>query len=107
MNGNTDGFTTLQQMLDEEGWTDVGAGEAMSESKPGQPVCHTNHAANESRIDYVYASRLHMPAITKCNVEREDTSPTRKSPRIKAKVSNMARSFKTVRNTPKFSTLFE
>ena len=106
VDGTTDAFPTVKLMLGGEGWTDVGACEAVCESKPEQRTCHTNHAPKKSRIDYLFANRLLMPATPKFGVDNEDTFPSHKPPGVKAKVTQMSRSLRTVGNT-NFSTLFE
>ena len=42
----------------------------------GQPTCHTNAQARETRIDYLLANAQLMLAITKCHVDKTSCFPT-------------------------------
>ena len=51
LNGSVEAFPTMQAMLSEKGWTDLGMASSLCEGKPGQPTCQTKDTAKESRID--------------------------------------------------------
>ena len=69
LNGSIDAFPTLQGMLKEQGWHDVGMADDKCEGRPGQPTCHTNEGSRETRIDYIFANSQLMQAIRKCHVD--------------------------------------
>ncbi len=60
----------------EQEWIDVGMAEDKCEGGVGQPTCHTNAQARETRIDYMIANAQLMFAITKCRVDNTSCFPT-------------------------------
>ena len=76
LNGSINAFPTLESMLADHEWVDVGMAEDKCEGKPGQPTCHTNAEARETRIDYLIANAQLMLAISKCWVDNTSCFPT-------------------------------
>ena len=74
LNGSTDAFPTINAMIKEQGWADIGLVNTICDAKPGQPTCHTNEGTRETRIDYFFASDRLTPAITACRVGQSGVS---------------------------------
>ena len=69
LNGPIEAFPSLQAMLRDQGWFDVGAADDKCGGTPRQPTCHTNEGARETRISYLIANAFLMPAIERCGVD--------------------------------------
>ena len=76
LNGATDVFPTLREMLAKHEWFDVGNAEDKCRGQAGQPTCHTNQDARETSIDYLFANSQLMDAITVCEVDNTSAFPT-------------------------------
>ena len=84
-------FPTLKDVLAKHEWSDVGMAEDKCQGKPGQPTCHVNAKARETRIDYLIANPQLMSAITKCEVDNTSTYPTHRPVRIEIEISKLER----------------
>ena len=45
LNGPTDAFPTINAMIKEQGWTDIGMDNTKCDGEPGQPTCQTNEVS--------------------------------------------------------------
>jgi hypothetical protein len=106
-NGTVEAFPTLQAMLEEEGWTDVGNSEAICKGKRARNTCHTNAKSNESRIDYIIANDRLTPAIKACWVDQQADLPTHKPLAIEVDVKEMKRVTRMLAKPTDFAELFE
>ena len=70
LNGTVDAFQTLQTMLSEKDWTDLGMASNLCEGRLGQAACQTKDMAKESRIDYLFANEWLYPAVTSRKVDQ-------------------------------------
>ena len=75
-NAKIEALPTLEGMLKEQGWTDVGNNSGLCQGKPGQATCQSNDKAKESRIDYVIANDYLTPSIKRCCVGEAGDFPT-------------------------------
>ena len=70
------------EMIQEEGWSDIGANYDKCLGQPNQPTCHTNPSAQETRIDYCIANATLAPSIIKMEVDRNANFPTHRPIRV-------------------------
>ncbi len=85
VNGDGEIFESLADMIQNEGWTDLGAkadilpagGIAM------QPTCHANAGAKETRRDYIFANEYLFPAVDGFRVQVSDDFPTHKPVQVR------------------------
>ena len=64
---------------------------AACSGKTGQPICHPNASANESRMDFFFLNPILAQALESCEVEAKDIipSPTQKPLIIALRVSEI------------------
>jgi exonuclease III len=89
LNARTEALSTLQLMLDEEGWTDIGKDPRFCEGEIEQYTCHANVGVKESRIDYFITNQHLTPAVRKYRVVQEGKFPTHKPIRITIATNKM------------------
>ena len=53
LNAAIDSLPTLQAMIREQGWTDLGNRSGLCNGMQGQATCQSNGTVRESRIDYI------------------------------------------------------
>ena len=98
LNGSIDAFPTLQGMLKEQGWHDVGMADDKCEGRPGQPTCHTNEGSRETGIDYIFANSQLMQAIRKCHVDNTSGFLTHRPLTIEIVIGKLERTTKKVKH---------
>ena len=98
---------TFITMLSEEGWTDVGIAENVCGGKPGQPTCHTNEAAKEGRIDYIFSKQWLLPAIVACEVDQCSNYPTQRPLIIEINVEKIAKVTRELRKMTDYAKMLE
>ena len=72
INGETEDFTTLQEMLKEEGWTDTATIASTWGGINKQPTCHASSKAKQTRRNYISVNRYLLPAIGGMRVQNSD-----------------------------------
>ena len=107
LNATIEALPTLEAMLKEQGWTDVGNHSGLCRGKPGQATCHTNGKAKESRIDYIIANDYLTPSIKQCWVEEAGGFPTHRPLLIEIYVKTMLRTTNQLIKPTNFAELFE
>ena len=107
LNGTIDAFSTMQGMLKEKGWTDIGNDSAKCHGKPGQPTCQSNGEVKESRIDYCFANDRLTPAITSCVVDQSGDFPTHRSLLIEINTVELENVTRQLQRPTNFAKLFE
>ena len=90
INGDLDIFHTIQDMLKEEGWSDLGGDQRLCGAKVNQPTCQVTAAAKETRRDYVLVNEALYPAVEAVRVHQCDTFCTHKPLQIKIATKDIA-----------------
>ena len=106
-NATAEALPTLDSMLKEEGWTDVGDDHKICKGNPGQNTCHTNAMAKESRISFFISNQCLTPAIKHFSVEQNANYPTHKPIRIKVATSELKTVTNQLRKPTNYATLFQ
>ena len=107
LNATVDALPTLQGMLKEQGWTDVGNHAGICGGRPGQPTCQSNDKAKESRIDYILTNAQLTLAVKRCWVEQSGISPTHRPLLVDINVKRMQRATNELVRPTSFAELFE
>ena len=94
-------------MLAKHEWFDVGIAEDKRRGKAGQPTCHTNADARETRIDYLIANCQLMAAITRCEVDNTSSFPTHRPLSIEIETDKLERETTRLQKPTNFAELFE
>ena len=71
LNGDPNDFKTLSDMLDHEGWTDIGAQAHIWNQPRNHPTCRAPNSETATRRDYVFANGLALQLITDFKVEEQ------------------------------------
>jgi hypothetical protein len=106
-NGTVEAFNTLQGMLKEQGWTDVGNDKAKCKGTPGQATCQSNGDAKESRIDYCITNDRLTPAVISCAVDQSGDLPTHRSLFIEINTEELEKTTRELQKPTNFAKLFE
>ena len=72
LNGTTETFATVSDMLTDQGWTDAGMDSKACKGKTRQHTCHANEKARESRIEYKFPNPWLAPALEECEADQEE-----------------------------------
>ena len=100
-------FPTIEAMIAEEGWTDIGNDTTKCGGKPGQFTCHANDGVQESRIDYIIANDRLTPAITSCRVDNDADYPTHRPIIIEVETKKLETETKQLQQPTNFAMMFE
>jgi hypothetical protein len=107
LNGCLDALPTIIDMIKEEGWTDVGNDAAKCRGCHGQPTCHANAEAKESRIDFVITNDRMTPAVTLCFVDNDADYPTHRPVVFDVATNKLETTTKELIKPTDFAVLFE
>lgn len=107
LNGPTEAFPSLQAMLRDQGWFDVGAAEDKCGGEPGQPTCHTNEGARETKISYLIANAVLMPAIERCGVDQTSSFPTHRPLSIEVNIDKVVKMANKLQRPTNSAGMFE
>jgi len=108
LNGATEVFPSLQAMLKDQGWHDVGNVEdKCCKGKAGQATCHTNEGARGTRIDYFFANSILMPAISLCDVDHTSSFSTHRPLRIEVNTEKLDVVANQLHKPTNYAELFE
>ena len=107
LNATIDALPTLEGMLKEQGWTDVGNHPGICQGKVGQPTCQSSEKAKESRIDYIITNEYLTPSIKRCWVEQAGDFPTHRPLLIEVSVKRMQRTTNQLIKPTNFAEMFE
>ena len=107
INGEIRSFPTLDIMIREMVWTDVGDDAAKCKGRQGQPTCHNNHAAKGTRIDVFIANEYLSPAVKTCIVDQLDQFPTHRPIVVEIATERMQKVTTEIVKPTNFATLSE
>ena len=74
---------SLRTMVEEEGWTDLGAVVSIWGKQDAEPTCQVHAGAKPTRTDFVVANQLMLPAVADFRVHRSDEFPTHAPVQVK------------------------
>jgi exonuclease III len=107
LNASIDALPTLQHMLSQMGWTDVGNHQGICKGRHGKPTCQSNAGVKESRIDYMITNEDLTPCIERCWVDQCGTFPTHRPLSIEINVRKLSRQMRTLVKPTNFAEMFE
>ena len=107
VNAKVEDLPTLHDMIRKEGWTDAGNDGRMCKGNPGQPTCHANATAKESRIDLFVTNEYLTPAVTSFHIDHSAKYPTHKPIRLRIATSKLTTVTNQLRKPTNFATLFQ
>ena len=110
LNATVDALPTLEGMLREQGWTDVGNHAGLCSGRPAQATCATcqsNETVKESRIDYIIANSYLTPSIKQCCVDQAGAYPSHRPRMVEIYVKKLQRVVNKLNKPTDFSELFD
>ena len=75
--------------------------------RAGQPTCHANEGARETRISYLIAKSVLMPAIQRCGVDQTSSFPTHRPLILEVNTDRVERVAKTLQTPTNSAEMFE
>ena len=105
LNGDTQNFGALSEMLLKQGWVDAGMDPKACKQGVGMPTCHTNGEAKESRIDFIFLNPQLAPALEDCMVDMEDLIKTHRPLIVKLRMGRIQTTARTLEKTTDYSEL--
>ena len=100
-------LSTLEAMLAEEGWTDIGNDDKATRGNTDQHTCHANAGVKESRIDFIITNEHLTPAVLGFEIIDEADFPTHRPIRMKVASAKLKSVTNQLRRPTNFATLFQ
>ena len=75
-NAEPDALKSIQELIEEEQWVDIGRNASRWGGVDAQTTCQTNPKAKPSRIDGAVANKAATAWIKSCRVKKDDMIPT-------------------------------
>ena len=100
-------LSTLEAMLAEEGWTDIGNDDKATRGNTDQHTCHANAGVRKSRIDFMITNEHLTPAVLGFEVINDANFPTQRPIRIKVASAKLKSVTNQLRRPTNFATLFQ